>query len=77
MKKITLDASALANLRSVAEHVEVCDSEGRIVGYFRPSIYAGEIVPEFDEAELNRRSLETGGYTTAQVLEHLRQLGEQ
>lgn len=73
MKKITLDANALANLRSVAEHAELCDAEGRIVGYFRPSIYAGEVIPEFDEAELERRSHETGGYSTAQVLEHLRQ----
>ena len=79
MTKLPLDETALTKLRAVKERIEVCDEQGRIVGYFEPSIYAGQVLPEFDDAEVARRMDEyraRGGYTTAQVLEHLRNLGE-
>lgn len=79
MTKLPLDEAALAKLRAVKERTEVCDEQGRIVGYFEPSIYAGIVIPEFDDAEIDRRMDEyraQGGYTTAQVLDHLRKLGE-
>lgn len=75
MIKVAMDETSLTKLRGVKQRVEVCDLEGRIVGYFEPSTFAGYVVPEFDEAELDRRSKEPGGFTTAQVLEHLRTLG--
>jgi len=74
MTKLPLDEASLAKLRGVKQRVEICDGEGRIVGYFEPSIYAGHVIPEFDEAELARRSKETGGYTTAEVLDYLGKL---
>ena len=74
MKKIPLDERTLAVLRDVKQRAEICDEEGRIVGYFEPSKFAGMFIPEFDEAELNRRAKDPGGMTTAQLVEHLRSL---
>jgi hypothetical protein len=57
MVKLPLDETSLRKLREVKQRVEVTDLDGRIVGYFEPSIYAGQILPpepsdeELDEAE--------------------------
>jgi hypothetical protein len=57
MVKLPLDETTLRKLREVKQRVEVTDLDGRIVGYFEPSIYAGQILPpepsdeELDEAE--------------------------
>jgi hypothetical protein len=37
MTRITLDADACQRLDAVVEHTaEICDSEGRVIGYFVP-----------------------------------------
>ena len=54
---------------------ELCDPSGRILGYFTPAadrdLYATAEIPPIDEEELRRREHEEGGYTTAEVLDHL------
>jgi hypothetical protein len=74
MSKLPLDEATLAKLRLVKERVEVCDEQGRIVGYFKPSIYAGVIMPP-DPSEEELAAAEAGEtYTLAEVLEHLKTL---
>jgi hypothetical protein len=76
MTKLPLNEATLAQLRGVKQRVEICDEEGRIVGYFEPSIYAGQVIPpEPTSEELARR--EAGPmYTTAEVVAHLKSLGK-
>lgn len=71
MTKLTMDEPAVAKLRGVKQRVEVCDPDGRIVGYFEPSKYAGHVLPpEPTEAELDEA--EKGpGYSLAEVWERI------
>lgn len=71
MSELPLDAATLAKLRQVKERVEVCDEQGRIVGYFEPSIYAGAIMPP-DPTDEEVAAEET--YTFDEVLAHLKSL---
>lgn len=74
MIKLPLDETTLAKLRDVKQRVQVTDQEGRIVGYYEPSIYAGLVLPpEPTEEEL--AEAEAGEtYTLAEVLAHLKTL---
>lgn len=73
MTQLTLDAQSLEKLRSVTGAVQVCDAEGRIIGYFRPA--TGEqrypepppLVPE----EFQRRLAESGGRPISEILADL------
>lgn len=58
-----MDETALAKLRAVKERVEVCDLEGRIVGYFEPSIYAGYVIPP-DPTDEEMAEMEKGPFYT-------------
>jgi len=72
MVKLPLDHNFLSKVREVKQRVEVCDEEGRIVGYFEPSIYAGMVIPP-DPTEAELAESEAGPlYTTAEVLAHLK-----
>lgn len=57
MTKLPLEGVALEKLREVKKRIEITDPEGRLVGYFEPSIYAGLVLPpeptdeEIEEAE--------------------------
>ena len=73
MVKLPLDGAALEKLRDIKQRVEICDPEGRIVGYFEPSIYAGHVIPEPTEEELEE-SEKGPFYTTAEVLAYLQSL---
>lgn len=76
MTKLPLSESILTKLREVKQRVEICDEEGRIVGYFEPSIYAGHIIPpEPTEEELEESEAEES-YTLAEVLDYLKTLGK-
>lgn len=77
MTKLPLDAATLAKLREVKQRVEVCDEQGRIVGYFEPSVYAGIVMPpEPTDEELAAAEAEES-YTLEEVLAHLKTLGKQ
>ena len=74
MTRITLDPAALANLDRLTEPVEVCDTSGRVVGYFHPAaderLYRSVQVPFTDE-ELDRFEQEPGGRSLAEIISDL------
>lgn len=71
MSKLPLDEATLAKLREVKERVEVCDEQGRIVGYFEPSKYAGIVLPP-DMTDEELAAEET--YAFDEVIAHLKSL---
>jgi len=81
MNRIILDPSVLTSLGKLDRYAELCDPSGRTLGYFTPAadrdLYATAEIPPIDEEELRRRENERGGYTTAEVLEHLERLSRQ
>ncbi|HVL12843.1 MAG TPA: hypothetical protein VM529_09765 [Gemmata sp.] len=74
MTKVPLEGAALEKLREVNKRVEICDPEGRIVGYFEPSIYAGQVIPPEPTEEELAEAEEGEGYTLAEVLAYLKTL---
>ena len=74
MVKVPLEGAALAKLREVKKRVEICDPEGRIVGYFEPSIYAGHVIPPEPTEEELAESENDETYTFAEVMEYLKSL---
>jgi hypothetical protein len=75
MTQIILDASATIRLGRVREPVQICDSEGHIIGQFIPLLNMSDwepASPDISEDELERRSKsDEKRYTTAEVLAHL------
>lgn len=68
MGKLALDEQTLAKLRGVKQRVELCDDQGRIVGYFEPSKYAGVVSPpEPTEAELAESEADLVTYSLDEV----------
>jgi len=75
MPKITLDPALSTKLQELNEDVELCDPSGRVLGRFIPQIDMSEweaISPDVSEEELDRREQSREWYTTAEVLEHLK-----
>lgn len=78
MTRIVVDATLRDQLAGASGEVEVCDASGRVLGRFLPSYGGSEedlVSPHPSNEELHR--LANSGeptYTTAQVLEHLRNL---
>jgi hypothetical protein len=73
MTKIPLDGAALEKLRAIDKRVEICDPDGRIVGYFEPSIYAGMMLPpEPTEEELAESENDPVTYSLDEVWEKIR-----
>jgi hypothetical protein len=77
MTRIIVDFATTEMLAGLPGPVELCDERGRVLGEFRPaahrSIYLDVDAP-LTKAELDRREQETGGYTTEEVLERLKNL---
>jgi hypothetical protein len=77
MIKLLLDENALRKLREVTMRVEVTDQDGRVVGYFEPSNYAGQILPpDPSEEELTQAENDPVTYSLGEVWERIRR-GEQ
>lgn len=74
MVKLPLDGPALEKLRAVNKRVEICDPDGRIVGYFEPSIYAGRVLPPEPTEEELEESERGPFYTLDEVLAYLQTL---
>lgn len=84
---VTLDTSVIAKLGNLDRELVFCDKEGNTLGSYSPArrtCYASpEEAPEvygwlraqIDEEELTQRRQESGGRTTAEVLERLRHQG--
>jgi hypothetical protein len=82
MARLTLDPDTLAKLGGLRERAELCDESGQTLGFFQPAptrdreLYKTIEIP-VSEGELQRREQEiaTGkGFTTAEVLAHLKSL---
>ena len=54
MSTVVLDAETITAWSS-GESALLCDAEGNIVRLFRAPLYDPALIPEFDEAELDRR----------------------
>lgn len=78
MTTIRIPSSLKASFR-VSEPTTVCDEQGNVLGYYTP---AREATPEdyewarkyFTPEMIAEARKQEGGYTTAEVLEHLKKL---
>jgi hypothetical protein len=74
MTKITVDPTTSALIRWVKEPVQFVDEDGLLLGTFTPidkkSLYREVEVPVTD-AEIRRRSEQSGGRTLAEILADL------
>ena len=58
MTKVTIDAALFTKLVGVREVAQLCDSAGRLVGFFHPGPPRdknGNVILPFSEEELHRR----------------------
>jgi len=55
MSTIVLNDQAVELLKQCTTSALLRDSEGNVVGYFERRLYDPALIPEFDEAELDRR----------------------
>lgn len=74
MNKIVADLELVSELSQQDDIAAICDSTGRLVGYFTPALspadYEGVDAPATEE-ELDRRSREGGGRTLAEIMADL------
>ena len=77
MSTIVIDPQSADVLRKCAESAVLRDREGNVVGYFEPAprLYKPGEIPEFDEAELDRREQRWEGIPSAEVRRRLEQQG--
>lgn len=77
MGKIVLDATLRTRLNGLNEQMEVFDEGGSRVGCFLPEDVYRQLLRDWadrnlaDEAEVERRLLEPGGRTLAEILQRL------
>lgn len=82
MNRLVVDESLCSKLDRCTNRIELCDANGRVLGVYEPEsarqrriyeIAKAQMTPELI-AELERRTGESGGYSTAEVMQRLRQL---
>ncbi len=56
MSTIVLNDQTVELLKQCTTSAVLRDSAGNVVGYFERRLYDPAMIPEFDEAELDRRS---------------------
>jgi hypothetical protein len=79
MTKLTLDDDTAAKLQSIHARAELCDSTGRIVGYFQPLDDYSDLSEEDRRGPYTREQLqqfrnEPGGKPLSEILKRLREL---
>lgn len=79
MTKIIADSDLRAKLNGLNQQMEVCDESGKTLGYFLTVKDYERLMIEwaklkYPPEELDRRSKQGGGRTTAEVLERLKTL---
>jgi hypothetical protein len=77
MTRITVNEALLGQLTGGHEEVEVYDSSGRRAEYFLPEHLYHQLIcrwvnAQVSDEELDRCRAETESYTTAEILDHLR-----
>lgn len=73
MTTVKIDAEMLQRLRSVAGAVQLCDDDGRVIGYFRPAcgVQRYPEPPPLAPEELQRRLAAPGGRKISEILADL------
>lgn len=76
MSTIVLDPQAADALRKCAQSAVLRDRDGNVVGYFEPppKLYRPGEIPEFDEAELDRREARWEGIPSDEARRRLERL---
>ena len=76
MTKLTLNEPASETLASAKGWTEVCNPDGKVIGFFTPAtpIYEGEECP-IPLEELERRSKSGRGRTLKEILDELEKAG--
>ena len=76
MSTIILDALSADLLRKCEQPAVLRDADGKVVGYFEPPmrLYKEGEIPDFDEAELDRREQRWDGIPSAEVRRRLEKL---
>jgi hypothetical protein len=77
MTRITVNDALLGQLGTGGEEAELCDAQGRRLGYFLPDQVDRQLVcrwanSQVTDEEIERCRQETESFTTAEVLERLR-----
>ena len=71
MTKLTLPQEIGLQLTGAHDCLELCDAEGRTIGFFTPAV-SGEVRgPQVSDQELERRDRDEPSFSTAEVLAHL------
>lgn len=75
MTRLIIDSGTVAKLNDLSEPLELCDSTGRLLGYFTPaedkSLYGKHEPPPLSEEEWQRRENEPGGRSLSEILRDL------
>jgi len=76
MARITLDPEVCRKLDAVAETVEICDLEGRVIGFFlpdigRPGVPPADLRVPLSVEEVERRRQARSGRTLDEILRGL------
>jgi hypothetical protein len=77
MTQITLDQTTIDRLRAAGKFAQVLDPQGAIAGFFEPAelhVYEEGEIPDFDEAELDRREQRWQGIPSEEVRRRLEQM---
>ncbi len=82
MNRLYVDEGFQSKLDQCTSRTELCDANGRVLGIYIPDAERERRIYErvraamtpADVEELERRSLEPGGFTTAEVMQQLRAL---
>ncbi len=77
MSTIVLDPQSAEALRHCTQSAVLRDRDGNIVGYFEPppKLYQPGEIPDFDDAELDRREQRWEGILSAEARRRLENLG--
>ena len=79
MIRLVLDADTAAKFQNVSERVELCDANGRILGFYQPANGYEALTEEdrrgpFSNEELELRRKEPGGKPLSEILKRLEEL---
>ncbi len=74
MTRIVLDAATLAKFQAAMGEVALCDETGKALAWCRLIPFPTQ-EPVLSAEERKRRREEPGAMTTAELVEHLKQLG--
>jgi hypothetical protein len=71
MSTIVLDPQAADLLKQCQGSAVIRDREGNLLGYFERRLYDPSLIPDFDNAELDRREADFQGIPSAEVRRRL------